>query len=370
MDHKSLIKKNLFRNNFKILNRQVLLRLYYFMKRLRICEVELEKEYHPADQMRCPIHFCVGQEAIPAALSEILNKNDYLFSHHRSHGYYLAKNCPTKYLFAELYGKKTGANGGLAGSMDLSYPRNNFFGGAILAGAASIAMGVAMSFKLNKNNKNVVFAGLGDGATEEGLYWETLNYSSLKKLPIIFICENNNYSTYAPQSKRQVGDSISKRAKSFGIKSYQIFGNDVSKLYEIFDYTSKQARKGKGPFLIEAFTYRTSSHVGTVEEEKNIKYRNNKEQIFWKKNDPIKVLESFLKAQHILNRKKKTKLEKKIYSEIKKSFSFAKKSKFPTDNNWKNLNYDSSHSKVKTKLKKLRGSVFNVDQSQVLPKGF
>ncbi len=340
------------------------------MKRLRICEVELEKEYHPADQMRCPVHFCVGQEAIPAALSEILNKNDYLFSHHRSHGYYLAKNCPTKYLFAELYGKKTGANGGLAGSMDLSYPKNNFFGGAILAGAASIAMGVAMSFKLNKNNKNIVFAGLGDGATEEGLFWETLNYSSLKKLPIIYVCENNNYSTFSPQSKRQVGDSISKRAESFGIKSFQIFGNDVSKLYQIFDFTSKQARKGKGPFLVEAFTYRTSSHVGTVEEEKNIKYRDSREQIFWKKNDPIKVLENFLERKRILNKKIKSKLEKKIFSEVQKSFLFAKKSKFPSYNNWKNLNYDSTHSKFKIKLRKLNSSTFDVDQSQVPTKGF
>ena len=340
------------------------------MKRLRICEVELEKEYHPADQMRCPVHFCVGQEAIPAALSEILNENDYLFSHHRSHGYYLAKNCPTKYLFAELYGKKTGANGGLAGSMDLSYPKNNFFGGAILAGAASIAMGVAMSFKLNKNNKNVVFAGLGDGATEEGLFWETLNYSSLKKLPIIYVCENNNYSTFSPQSKRQVGDSISKRAASFGVKSFQIFGNDVSKLYQIFNSTSKQARKGKGPFLVEAFTYRTSSHVGTIIEEQNIKYRDSKEQIFWKKNDPIKVLEKFLESKLILNKKIKSKLEEKIFSEIQKSFLFAKKSKFPSENNWKNLNYDSSHSKLKIKLRKLNSSIFDIDQSQVPTKGF
>ena len=94
---------------------------------------------HPKDQMRCPVHFCSGQEAVPASLSILMKKNDYLFSHHRSHGYYLSKNAPMKKLFAEIYGKETGANSGMAGSQDISYPEEKFFSGAILAGAAAIA---------------------------------------------------------------------------------------------------------------------------------------------------------------------------------------------------------------------------------------
>src|SRR5438132_7166408 len=109
--------------------------LYRFMLRLRLCEEALAREYHPADEMRCPVHFCIGQEAVPAALSVLLRKDDYLFCHHRSHGYYLSKGAPMDALFAELYGKHTGANGGLAGSQDISFPSRKFFSGAILAGA-------------------------------------------------------------------------------------------------------------------------------------------------------------------------------------------------------------------------------------------
>ena len=126
----------------------------------------------------------------------ILEDKDYLFSHHRSHGYYLAKNAPMKKLFAEIYGKETGANSGIAGSQDISFPKNNFYSGAILAGAVSIAAGAAVTLQMNKKNNQVVVAGFGEAATDEGVFWETINYAALKKLPIIFICENNNYSVF------------------------------------------------------------------------------------------------------------------------------------------------------------------------------
>src|SRR2546428_12118703 len=112
-----------------------------FMLRLRRCEEALAREYHPADEMRCPVHFCIGQEAVPAALSALLRKDDYLFCHHRSHGYYLSKGAPMDALFAELYGKQTGANGGLAGSQDKSFPSRKFFSGAILPGGTPISLG-------------------------------------------------------------------------------------------------------------------------------------------------------------------------------------------------------------------------------------
>src|SRR5712691_227622 len=121
--------------------------LLRFMLRLRMCEEALAREYHPADEMRCPVHFCIGQEAVPAALSLLLREDDYLYSHHRSHGYYLAKHAPMEALFAELNGKQTGANGGLAGSQDISYPARCFFSGAILTGATAISSGSALAFQ-------------------------------------------------------------------------------------------------------------------------------------------------------------------------------------------------------------------------------
>src|SRR6202165_1527294 len=141
-------------------------RLYRFMLRLRMCEEPLARDYHPADEMRCPVHFCVGQEAVPAALSLLLKDEDYLYCHHRSHGYFLAKSAPMQALFAELYGKSTGANAGLAGSQDISYAQNRFFSGAILAGATAIAAGTALALQMAKGG-HVAVAGFGESATDE-----------------------------------------------------------------------------------------------------------------------------------------------------------------------------------------------------------
>src|SRR4051812_19176028 len=182
--------------------------LHRFMLRLRMCEEALAREYHPADEMRCPVHFCVGQEAVPAALSQLLRPSDYLYSHHRSHGYYLAKHAPMDALFAELYGKATGANAGLAGSQDISFPKNRFYSGAVLAGAAGIAAGSALAAKVNRTGE-VVVSGFGEAATDEGIFWETVNYATVAQLPLVLVCENNKYSVFSPLLKRTAKDNIS-----------------------------------------------------------------------------------------------------------------------------------------------------------------
>ncbi len=177
-------------------------KLYRSMMRLRRMEVALYKEYHPADEMRCPVHFCIGQEAVSAALSNLLRPKDYVFSHHRSHGYFMGKNAPMKALFAELYGKETGANGGRAGSQDISYAEANFFSGAILAGAVAIATGAAFGEK-HRGTDNIAVTGFGEACTDEGIFWEAISFARLKQLPVVFVCENNRYSTFSPQLDRQ-----------------------------------------------------------------------------------------------------------------------------------------------------------------------
>ena len=370
INHKNILKigkyKKIKVNNIK---KRDILDIYYFMLRLRICEESLENEYHPADEMRCPVHFCTGEEAVPASLYKILNKEDYLFSHHRSHGYYLAKKSPMKKLFAELYGKETGANSGIAGSQDISYPKNNFYSGAILSGATAIALGAAMSLKMNKNNKNVVVAGFGDAATDEGIFWESLNYASLKKLPIVFICENNNYSTFSPQYKRQSGESIADKAKAFGVESKTIFGNDVCLVYSLLNKAIKKARSGKGPFLLETLTYRYSGHVGPISDEFE-GYRSKKEISFWKKNDPLKLLEIELIKKNFLNKNQIKKIEIKINSEIKEAYNFAKSSKFPSVDNFEDLNISNKTPKADKYLREIRDPKFDEDQEVVLPKGY
>ena len=315
--------------------------LLYFMIRLRNIEIQLSEEYHPADEIRCPVHFCIGQEAMPAAISENINDKDYIFSHHRSHGYYFAKHAPIKPFFAELYGKQTGTNMGLAGSQDISYSKKNFFSGAILGGAISISIGTALALKLNKK-KNIVYSCFGESATDQGVFWESINYASLEKLPILFICENNNYSVFSPQRKRQAGDSIASKAKSFGIESIQINGNDSLECYLQIKKIKNKILNKKQPFLIEAFTSRWSGHYGPGNDD-IIGYRDDGELNYWKKNCPIKKL----KNEFEISDKFEADCYNKSSIEIKRAFKFAKKSKFMNDYDWTHLNYAPSNNFLK-----------------------
>ena len=370
LSHKNITKiKNYKGLSVTGISKKELIALYDFMYELRICEEMLSKEYHPADEMKCPVHFCSGQEAVPAALSILLNKDDFLFSHHRSHGYYLAKKAPMKKLFAEIYGKETGANSGLAGSQDISSPENNFFSGAILAGAVAISVGTALALNFSKKNKRLSVSGFGEAATDEGIFWESINYASLNNLPSIFICENNNYSVFSPQSKRQSGDSIAKKVKSFGINSKSIFGNDVCMIYKELKKAFKITRKTNKHFLLETFTFRYDGHVGPLSDDLN-GYRSKKEIKFWKENCPIKLLETKLLKKKIIDYKYKKSLKQKIEKKITFCFDFAKKSKFPNFNNFDELNISKSSIEADKKLKDIEKTKFDSKQNLFQPKGY
>ena len=315
----------------------VLLKLYYQMLRLRRTEEAMLNEYHPANEMRCPIHFCIGQEAIPAALSLLVEADDYMFSHHRSHGYYFAKNSPLRELFAEIYGKATGASGGKAGSQDISHSETNFFSGAILAGAVTIAVGTAFAFQ-HKKSKQISISGFGEGCTDEGAFWEAMNYAGKKKLPILFVCENNRYATFSDQLKRQSEDNISERVRPFGVRAIPIFGNDTVLAYKTIKAEIEKLRAGDGPVLIEAYTYRINSHVGPEDDGAN-QYRSQKEIKFWEDNSPLVLLKEKLNSEGILTESIENQYEAEIATEIAENFKFAKESPFPDDANWQKLNY-------------------------------
>ena len=370
INHENILKIIKYKKiSLKNINKKIAIKLYFFMLKLRLCEEALSEEYHPADEMRCPVHFCAGQEAVPASLNSILENKDYLFSHHRSHGYYLAKNAPMRKLFAEIYGKETGANSGIAGSQDISYPKNNFFSGAILAGAVSIALGSAITLQMNQKNNQVVVAGFGEAAADEGIFWESINYAGLKKLPIIFVCENNNYSVFSPQSKRLGGGGIAERAKAFGVKSKSIFGNDVCLVHSELYNAILNARKNKGPFLLETFTYRYNGHVGPLSDDL-VGYRSKKEISFWKKNCPISLLEEALIKKKYLNKNDIKNMKTKINNEIKDSFNYAEKSNFPVLNSWEDLNYCNRTPVADKILKDLEKTNFDEDQKIIQAKGY
>lgn len=310
--------------------------LWRQMVRIRRMEEALMKEY-PAGEMRCPMHFCIGQEAMPAALSLLVEQDDYLFSHHRSHGYYLAKGAPMRELFAEVYGRATGANGGIAGSQDISHEASHFYSGAILAGGMALATGAAFAFQYRKT-KQIAIAAFGEGATEEGAFWEAVNYAAVRRLPILFICENNKYATYSPQMKRQLKYNITERVEPFGVRSERIFGNDADLAYRTLKRTMAHIRDGDGPAFIEADTYRWNSHVGPEDDNFN-GYRAKGELEFWRENCPIKRLAPSVESSLLPYQ-----TEAEIAEEIAESFRFAKESPFPDASSIHTLNPSSSHS--------------------------
>jgi pyruvate dehydrogenase E1 component alpha subunit len=342
--------------------------LHRFMLRLRLCEEALAREYHPADEMRCPVHFCVGQEAVPAALSLLLRDDDYLYSHHRSHGYYLAKQAPMQALFAELYGKQAGANAGLAGSQDISFPSHRFFSGAILAGATAISSGSALAIQLQRTDQ-VAVAGFGESATDEGIFWESVNYAALAKLPLVLVCENNNYSVFSPQLKRQPLDNISERVRTFGMMSAAIFGNDAMLVHRTLRDAILRARTGRGPTFIEAYTYRWSGHYGPASDDL-VGYRAPEELEAWKRNCPIRLLEEALRASGLLSVAQNGRLLREIEAEINECFRFAKSSPFPSAPNWAALNFASATPEADRLLTEIDAREFDAHQESTQTKGY
>jgi TPP-dependent pyruvate/acetoin dehydrogenase alpha subunit len=322
------------------IDQDLALRLYHQMLRLRRTEEALHAEYHPAEEMRCPIHFCIGQEAVPAALSVLVRSDDFMFSHHRSHGYYFAKNSPLRELFAEIYGRETGADGGKAGSQDISHSETHFYSGAILAGAVSIAVGAAFGFQ-NQRTQQISISGFGEGATDEGAFWEAMNYAGKKKLPILFVIENNRYATFSDQLKRQATDNVCERVRPFGVRATQIFGNDTPLVWRTLRHEIELLRRGDGPGLVEAYTYRWNSHVGPEDDSANA-YRPPEEIQFWKDNDPLVLMEEKLRADGWLDDARQSEFEKEVADEIAGNFKFAKESPFPSDTDWHRMTYEDA----------------------------
>ena len=369
ISHEAILKIGRYRDlSINGMDTEVVKGLYRFMLRLRRCQEALMREYHPADEMRCPVHCCIGQEAVPAALSLLLAQDDYLFSHHRSHGYFLAKGAPMRSLFAELYGRETGASGGKAGSQEVSMPSVNFYSGAILAGILAIAVGAALGFQL-KRRPSVAVTGFGDGAPDEGIFWEAINYAVLRKLPVVFLCENNRYSTYSHQLKRQPVDNIHQRVAAFGAKSRALFANDVIAVYSAIAEAINYAREEQGPFFIEAYTYRWYGHVGP-EDDDYLGYRPKSELEFWKTNCPIALLEEQMVACGLLTPMIKAAIVDEIDDEIADAFKFAKSSPFPSDTNWTRLNYSTVSPLADKLLHETQLGEFDQDQADTIPQPY
>ena len=305
-----------------------IIKLYYEMLRIRETEKKISLKYKE-QEMRCPVHLSIGQEAVAVGVCQNLKKKDQIVTAHRSHAHYLAKGGSLNRMLAELYGKKTGCAKGFGGSMHLIDIKAGVMAAVPIVGSTiPIGTGIAWSNKL-KGKKNIVVIFFGDGATEEGVFFESLDFASLHNLPVLFVCENNQYSVYSHISKRQSSfRSIIKIAKSFGIKSLKMDGNSVEKIYLGTQNIIKKMRKKPSPFLIELNTFRELEHCGPNKDD-NLNYRTVKYLNYWKKKCPIKNLETNLKKNKKISSKQNFLIKNKIEKEILKAFSFAKNSKFP-----------------------------------------
>jgi TPP-dependent pyruvate/acetoin dehydrogenase alpha subunit len=304
------------------------LKLLKMMIRIRSLEERIASEYS-SQEMRCPTHLSIGQEAAAAGVGLALSKNDVAVSSHRGHGHYIGKGGNLKRMMAEIYGKASGCSMGRGGSMHLIDREVGFEGTTAIVGN-SIPVGVGLGLALQaKRKKNVSVVFLGDGAIEEGAFYESVNFAVVRNLPVLFVCENNLYSVYSPLNVRQPKNrKIYKMVQGMGIKSIIVDGNNVEDVYEAVLKAKAEILKKKQPIFIEMPTYRWREHCGP-DFDNHIGYRDEKEFLRWKKKDPIKIF-----SNKLLNRNKISQVQlKKIYTSIEKeideAFDFAKKSPFP-----------------------------------------
>jgi 2-oxoisovalerate dehydrogenase E1 component len=251
-------------------------------------EQEIAKRY-PLQQMRCPVHLSIGQEASAVGVCAAFQPTDWAFSGHRNHAHYLAKGGNLKAMLAEIYGKATGCCGGRGGSMHLTDQAAGFIGATPIVGSTvPIAVGAALTAQ-REGKGRVVVVFLGDGAMEAGVVHESLNFAALKKLPILFACENNLYSVYSPLEVRQPQQrSISDLAAGHGVKTLQADGNDVHDVYDKASAAVQDLRQGTGPVFMELSTYRWLEHCGPGYDN-DIGYRSEAEFQKWKQRDPLTI---------------------------------------------------------------------------------
>jgi len=305
-----------------------LLNLFKTMLRIRRVEERLA-DRHQEDKLQTPLYLCIGQEAVAAGVSFWLEVTDHVFSGHRAHAHYLAKGGDLKRLIAEHYGKRTGCCAGRGGSLHLIDKAAGFMGSTpIVGGTVPLAVGSAWAAKL-KAESRVTVVYFGDGCFEEGVLHEAMNFSVLRNLPIIFVCENNGYSAYTNLQQRQPDNrEIHNIAEAHGLSAYVGDGNDVSQVSSIAQYAVMQARRQAGPQFLEFHTHRWREHCGPHFDD-DLGYREDGELEYWLQRCPIQLARRLLREKDTLTDTAIESIERSLDEEITAAFEFAVKSKAP-----------------------------------------
>jgi TPP-dependent pyruvate/acetoin dehydrogenase alpha subunit len=298
-------------------------RIYRAMRRIRRVEEEIERLY-ATDKIKSPVHLSIGQEAATVGVCDALRPNDIMFASYRGHAAYLAKGGNLRQMVAELYGKAAGCGAGKSGSMHLIDVAAGMMGTSAIVGTTiPQAVGYAFALKVD-NSDRVVVSFFGDGATEEGVFHESMNFAALRRLPVLFVCENNLYAIHSHIRDRHANLDFCARARSYGMPAERIANNDVIAVRDAVNTIVPDMRRGAGPCFIEVETYRFARHVGPGS-DLDLQYRSEAELNAWRERDEIARLAGLLPPQD------RERIDAAVESEIHDAFSFADASPFPDD---------------------------------------
>ena len=304
------------------------LQLLQQMMRIRAVEETIAERYAEG-KMRCPTHLSIGQEGVAAAVGMALRPSDLAVSGHRAHAHYLAKGGNLPRMIAEIYGKSTGCARGKGGSMHLVDEEAGFMGStAIVGGTVPIGVGLAFAAKLRRTGQvSCVF--LGDAVAETGVFFESVNFAVLKKLPVLFICENNLYSVYSPLRVRQpAGRKIHEMVAAMGLPAAHGDGNDARAVYQAVSGGLEAIRAGQGPRFYEFDTYRWREHCGPLYDN-DLGYRTEAEFLEWKAREPIGALRQALLVEKAATAGDFEQVQADIDREVAAAFDFAERSPYP-----------------------------------------
>jgi pyruvate dehydrogenase E1 component alpha subunit len=298
-----------------------LCQIYRKLQLIRRAEEEVARIY-PSDKIKSPVHLSIGQEAVAVGVCDPLWDDDVVSGTYRSHAAYIAKGGGLPELFAELYGKDTGCCRGKGGSMHLIAMDQFVLGtSAVVGTTVPIAVGYSMALKW-EGRRRLVAAFFGDGATEEGVFSESLNFAALHKLPVLFVCENNGYAIHTPLSKRWATNRLCERVATYGIPAHRVEDSDVLALWHIASEAYANIRQGGGPVFIECQTYRWKEHVGPSGDY-DAGYRTQEELRPWIERDQVRIIGQKIPPAV------KAAIDAEIEGAIAAAIEFAENSPFP-----------------------------------------
>ncbi len=301
--------------------------LLAIMLKIRKAEEKIVEVYAKDGKMRTPTHLSIGQEAVAAGLALALQKDDQVFAGHRCHAAYIAKGGDYNGFFAELCGRVTGISEGRAGSAHLTDAAAGIFASPILGATIPVAAGAALAFQMN-GKTNIAVAVFGDAAIEEGVFAETVNFALTKKLPLLFVCENNLYSTHSSLSVRQPSSPIFERVRQPELPTERIDGNDAVQVYGTLSRAIEYVRAKQMPYFVECMTYRIREHVGPLNDWDR-GYRTKEEVEAWLTKCPIAQLSKELLDEKVMTAQDIQAEEKKYAKRADDAYAKALQSPWP-----------------------------------------